>query len=151
MTDMTLGAINKQAEAKANVREFVALAKYLMLGGNTAKAAELAREAGPLAGPHVVNILQNTLEVSHKHLRATKAATAEGSISGWGSPLSNFNLLSNSFLNSLAQRLILALQMPDAEQTRHRSSVAAKHGRDGRDADGERSPRRPSHRSHQPP
>jgi hypothetical protein len=29
--------------------------------------------------------------------------------------------------------------------------LVAKHGRDGRDADGERSPRRPSHRSHQPP
>jgi hypothetical protein len=125
MTDMTLGAINKQAEAKANVREFVALAKYLMLGGNTAKAAELAREAGPLAGPHVVNILQNTLEVSHKHLRATKAATAEGSISGWGSPLSNFNLLSNSFLNSLAPISLFDALWPSMIQLPPRTKVTA--------------------------
>src|SRR5262245_36609414 len=42
MNDMTLGAINKQAETKQHAREFVRLMKYYMLGrNNLSEAAEI--------------------------------------------------------------------------------------------------------------
>jgi Phage capsid family len=116
--------VARDVETKANVREFVALCKCLMLGGSVTKAAELAREFGPRAGPHVTNILENTLEVSHKQLRA-KAATDVGSISGWGSPLANFELLSNSFLASLAPISLFDALLPSMLQLPLRTKVTA--------------------------
>jgi len=129
MTKTTLveqtARVARDVESKANIREFVALCKYIMLSrGITTKAAELAREAGPRAGPHVVNILENTLEVSTKQLRA-KAATDVGSISGWGSPLANFELLSSSFLGSLTPISLFDAMLPSMINLPLRTKVTA--------------------------
>src|SRR5262249_36148136 len=123
-----LGQINRQTEAKQQTREFAALCKFLMLArGDTKRAAKMAREAGPYAGPRATLMLEISLaEVSHRGLRQKAAVDPGATLSStWGSPLSVFESVSTAFLTSLAATSLFDAMWPSMLQLPLRTHVAS--------------------------
>ena len=97
-----LGAIALSLESSTRAREFVSLARALALGGGSvSKATGIAAEAR--LSPAVKSILADHHAVYNlpDNLRTAVAAGSLTDVS-WAAPLSDYDVLANSFIESLS-------------------------------------------------
>lgn len=108
----------------SQAKEFVSLAKFMMIGKGTSGAARMAKAAGAKAGPRVTGLLEAAGggELSRDYL---KAAVNVGSIGGWGSPLAVFENMATAFLGSLVGVSVFDTLWPFMVQAPLRTSVLA--------------------------
>jgi HK97 family phage major capsid protein len=126
-----LGRINAAAEMSTRAKEFVNLARCIALGrGNHGVVQQLVHDNRILMGPRTKSIVESHHEVyklAPDLVAQQKAAVASGTTAdtGWALPLSEYQTLASSFLESLKHYGCFDRMLPAMRQVPLRTRIGA--------------------------